>query len=218
MSMPVALIALQFLINGDGVVHRHLFVVFVEIVLHLLRQRERAGQRDLGGVRRLGDEERGVARLDRALPLDLPRHARHRHGARAARAARRRAGIGEVDALERQREPVGIAFAANLAVGDDVDAGLFEIVNREPRRVVLRRFALRFRNAPHLRRADAWNSLRRFVIDEPARLRIGTDDGGGKSAANGQACRTQFLGYDARISAGRKATLPRRVGQAKRLA
>src|SRR6185437_12794859 len=37
------------------------------------------------------------------------------------------------------------------------------------------------------------------------------------SAASGQAFRTRFLGLW-RISAGRKAILPRRVGQAKRLA
>src|SRR6185437_14090538 len=80
---------------------------------------------------------------------------------------------------------VGIAFAANLAVGDDVDAGFFEIVNREPRRVVLRRFALRLGDAPHLRCADAWNALGRLVIDKPGRLRIGTNDRGGDKRQTG---------------------------------
>jgi hypothetical protein len=43
-----------------------------------------------------------------------------------------------VDALERGGESVGVAFAADLAVGDDVDAGALLVADREQRGVVLR--------------------------------------------------------------------------------
>ena len=46
--------------------------------------------------------------------------------------------VVDVDAFERGRETVGIAFAPHLAVGDDVDAGALHVADRDQRGVVLR--------------------------------------------------------------------------------
>ncbi len=66
----------------------------------------------------------------------LADHARHRRGAPACGANLARM-LG-VDALQREGETVGVALAADLAVGDDVDAGAFHVADREDRGVVLR--------------------------------------------------------------------------------
>ena len=56
------------------------------------------------------------------LAPDAPDDARHRIG--VARAVERGARVVDVDALERGGEAVGVALAPDLAVGDDVEAGL----------------------------------------------------------------------------------------------
>ena len=55
-----------------------------------------------------------------------------------AAAVERRAGIVDVDALERGGEAVRVALAAHLAVGDDVEPGALLVADGEQRRVVLR--------------------------------------------------------------------------------
>ncbi len=77
-----------------------------------------------------------VVDLDRMLAPHLAGDARHRIG--MAGAVERGAGIVDVDAFERGGEAVGVALAAHLAVGDDVEAGALLVVDREQRRVVLR--------------------------------------------------------------------------------
>ena len=57
-----------------------------------------------------------------------------------AAAAEHRAGVLEIDALQRGGEAVRVALAANLAVGDDVQAGAFLIANGEQGGVVLSLF------------------------------------------------------------------------------
>src|SRR5262249_62249424 len=52
-------------VDRVGVVHRELGLVLVELVLHLLRHRERPGQRNLGRAGRVLDQKRRVGDLDR---------------------------------------------------------------------------------------------------------------------------------------------------------
>src|SRR6266480_3385137 len=67
-----------------------------------------------------------------------------------ARAVERSAGMVDIDAFERGGEAVGIAFAPDLAVGDDVEAGPLLRPDGEQRGVVLRLGEIGLRNAPQL--------------------------------------------------------------------
>ena len=79
-----------------------------------------------------------------------------------------------VDALQRQGEAVGVAFAADLAVGDDVDAGALHVADRQDRAVVLRRFQQLRGNAPDVLRMGARHAvlLQRRAVHQPVGLRI----------------------------------------------
>ena len=68
---------------------------------------------------------------------------------------KRGARVVEIDAFERRGETVGIALAAHLAVGDDVEAGLLLRFDGEDGGVVLRLVEIFRRNAPELPRAHA---------------------------------------------------------------
>ena len=88
-------------------------------------------------------------------------------------------GIVGVDAFERGGEAVGIALAADFAVGDDVDAGALHVADRDDGRVVLRLLQMLLRQPPHLVHARARHRLRQHgAIDQPVRLRIASDHGG----------------------------------------
>ena len=63
---------------------------------------------------------------------DLADHARHRRLVVPMR-ARDHGGVVGVDAFERGRKAVGIAFAADFAVGDDIDAGALHVADRDDR-------------------------------------------------------------------------------------
>jgi hypothetical protein len=107
-----------------------------------------------------------------------------RHGRRPARSPESHAVILDVHALERGREAVGIALAANLAVGDDVEPRLFLRANRHQRRIALRLFEIRLRDAPDVLRADARHAAAELrAIDQPFGLRETADEGGGKQHA-----------------------------------
>ena len=96
----------------------------------------------------VGAQELDVATSTGMLAADLADHARHRIGMAAA--VERGAGIVDVDAVERGGEAVGVAFAADLAVGDDVEPGPLLVANGEQRRVVLRLLEIGLRDAPQL--------------------------------------------------------------------
>ena len=117
-------------------------------------------------------EERQVSDFDGVAPSDLADDARH--GVRVAGSIERRAGVVEIDAFERGREAVRVALAPNLAVGDDVEAGVLLRADREQSRVVLRLLEKRFSDAPELLRADAGREAPRELraIDQPFRLGI----------------------------------------------
>jgi hypothetical protein len=84
-------------------------------------------------------------------------------------AVERRAGIVEIDTVERRREAVGIAFAADLAVGHDVQPGVLLRPDGEQRRVVLRLLQVLRRDAPEFARPyPRWKAARQFLaVDEP---------------------------------------------------
>ena len=164
-------------VDGFGERHRQLLVVLVEFVLGLLAHGERAGQGDLGGMVGVLAQELHVAQLDRPGALDLADHARHRRLVAVARDDD--GGIVGVDAFERGGKAVGIALAADLAVGDDVDAGALHVADRDDGRVVLRFFEMLFRQPPHLVHARARHGFRQHgAVDQPFRLRIASDHGG----------------------------------------
>jgi hypothetical protein len=152
--------------------------VFIELVLRLARHRERAGERDLDRTIGIAAQERDIAHLDRAQPADRADDARHHDG--AARPAAHFRGIVEINPRERRRKPVRIAFAADLAIGDNVDAGTFHVADRQNRRIVLRLFEPGLGHPPqllsthpHRRQVDQL-----VAVDQPLRLRIAADDGG----------------------------------------
>src|SRR5688572_28739147 len=107
---------------------REALVVAVVQVDGLLRHREGAWQRDLDRLGRVGAQELDVADLDGPAALDRSRH--DRHGNLVARATDDLADALLVYAVERVRELVGVAFPANLAVRDDIDAGALLIADR----------------------------------------------------------------------------------------
>jgi hypothetical protein len=109
---------------------------------------------------------------------DLADDARHRLEL-ARRPRRRHRRVVVVDAVERRREAVGIALAAHLAVGDDVDAGAFLVADRDDRRVVLRLFEERAVDPPQLLGADARRDqlAQPPAIDQPIGLGVAPDQG-----------------------------------------
>src|SRR5690606_5971862 len=123
-------------------------------------------------------EEAHVAHLDRLAPADRSGDERHRN-LRAGPADDLAVTLA-VNPVERVREAVRVALAADLAVGDDVDSGALLVADRDDRRVVLRLLEMLGRYSPELADADArCHELREErTIDEPVGLRIAADDGG----------------------------------------
>ena len=85
-------------------------------------------------------------------------------------------GIVEIDSFERCGETIGIAFAANFTVGDDIQAGAFLGAYREDGGIILRLFEEFGRNTPQIGGADAGRQAVRKLgaIDQPIRLGIGS--------------------------------------------
>jgi hypothetical protein len=81
-------------------------------------------------------QEAHVARLDRPAALDRPVDDWHRN--LHAGAADHLADALARDAVERVREFVRVAFAADFPVRDDVDARALLLADRDDGRVVLR--------------------------------------------------------------------------------
>ena len=152
-------------IDRRGVIHHQLFLVFVVFVLGLARHRERAGQGDLDLAIGVAAQELDIAHFDRPQPADRADDARHDNGSARPPADSRR--VVEVDPGECCRKAVRIAFAADLAVGDDVDAGAFHVADREHRRIVLRLFekgaGTRQSSCARTRTGGKWVSLSRSI-------------------------------------------------------
>src|ERR1700690_3031945 len=82
------------------------------------------------------------------------RPAAPRHRIRVAAAIERRARVGEIDAVERGREPIRVALAPDLAIADDVEARGLLHPDRDERRVVLRFGEIRLCHPPQLAGSD----------------------------------------------------------------
>ena len=138
------------------------------------------------GLRRVRAQELHVVDLDRVLAPDRTDDARHR--VRAAGATERGAGVVEVDAFQRGGEAIGVALAPDLAVGDDVEAGLLLRLDRQDRGVVLRLGQKRLGDAPQLlARARAAGKLfsELLAVDQPLGLRVAADEGGREQHRSG---------------------------------
>ena len=118
--------------------------------LRLLRHRERAGHGHLHLAVGVPAQEMQVLDLDRVAAPDRTNDPRN--GVRVAAAVERRARVVDVDAVERGREAVRVAFSADLAVGDDVEARRFLGSDREHGRIVLRLGEQLLRDTPQLAR------------------------------------------------------------------
>lgn len=70
------------------------------------------------------------------LAVDLTDDARH--WVRVAAAVKCGSRIVDVDTVERSSKTVRVAFASNLAIGNDIETGLFLLADRDERRVILR--------------------------------------------------------------------------------
>ena len=91
--------------------------------------------RDLDRTAGVGAQEFNVTDLHGMAPPDLANDTRH-YGRRAA-AADRFAGIVEIEAVESVGEAVRIADAPDLAVGDDIQPGVFLVADGEQGGVIL---------------------------------------------------------------------------------
>jgi hypothetical protein len=104
------------------------------------------------------------------------------HGVGMAGPVEGRARVVQVDAIQRGGEAVRVAFAADLAIAHDVQARLLLEADGEQRRVVLSLREMGLLQPPELEGAHTWwksaGELR--AIDQPFRLWVASDDGGGK--------------------------------------
>ena len=108
-------------------------------------------------------------------PVDRADDARHR--VRMPGAVERGARVVDVDAVQRRGEVVGVALAADLAVGEQVQPGALLGADRELRRVVLGLREQGGLDAPQLlgahARREAAGELR--AVDQPLGLGVAAD-------------------------------------------
>jgi hypothetical protein len=114
--------------------------------LRLAAHRERARHGCFDFPIGVGAQHLEIAQLNGLSAADRPDDARH--GNWPAIPVDHNARFFDVDAVERGGKAIGIAFAALLAVADDIEAGALLIADGEDRRVILRRFELVRRDQP----------------------------------------------------------------------
>src|SRR5271166_1404853 len=98
-------------------------------------------------------------------------------------AADDRPRIVEVNAIESRGKPVGIALAANLAIGENVEARAFLIADSQNGRVVLCLFQPFGRDSPQLLRAHSRRHplAEHLAVDQPVGLGIRSYQRGGQN-------------------------------------
>ena len=160
-----------FLVEQFGKGERHLDAVAVILVGDGVDDGHRAGQGEFQLVRGVGAGDAGLVGMDAALQPQRRHHLRH-HRLVAVVADSHLDLVGEVDAFDLLQEAVDEMLARLLALGDDVDAGIFLQLDRQQGGVALgaRQFvALRFPRRPQ------------FVgFGQPFRLRQRAGDRGWK--------------------------------------
>ncbi len=167
----------DLLIDRLGVVHGQAGVVGVADVLSLLLHGEGAGHGDLHRPICVGLEELQGIDLDRTLAPDLAGDAGRGNG--VARAVQRLARILQIDPLQGVGETVGVALAAHLPVGDDVDTGALLIADGDDHGIVLGFFQEFRSHAPQTggRRAGRKARAQRHAVDQPVGLGVGSHQG-----------------------------------------
>ena len=149
--------------------------VVVVVVLRLLRHRERSGHGHFDLPPGMRAQELDVADLDRARPTDLTGHPWHR--VRMTAAVKCLTRMVDVDPGERGREVVGVALPADLAVGDDVQAGVLLRPDGQQGAVVLGLRQVLGEGSPQLECPNAWREAAGQLrpIDQPLGLRVAPD-------------------------------------------
>jgi uncharacterized protein (DUF433 family) len=101
-------------------------------------------------------------------------------------------GVVEIDPRKGRGQPVRIAFAADLAIGDDVDAGALHIADREPSRIVLGTFELG--PPPYSQRRSALSLLstaRKASLFAMDRITFNPNQCGGRPCIRGMRIRVK---------------------------
>ena len=125
-------------------------------------------------------QEFQIADLDRMAATNGAYDARYRIGVTTA--IQCRAGVVQVDAIERGGKSVGIAFAPDLTIGDDVQASAFLRLDRHDGGVFLGFGQVGLGYAPEFTRSHArWKAAGQSLAgDQPLRLRVASYERGGK--------------------------------------
>jgi hypothetical protein len=90
------------------------------------------------------------------------------------------ARLVDIDAAQRGGQPVGIAFAPDFAVRDDVDPRALHVADRDQRGIVLRLLEERLGDAPHLLGAHPRRQPAAEIaaVHQPVGLNVRADHGG----------------------------------------
>ena len=162
--------------------------IAVVVVVRLCRQAEWTGQGDFHAAVRVGAQKLQIAHFHRTATPDRTDHAGHDRATPGG--AEEVGGVLRIQPIQRGGEPIGVALAAHLAVGDDVDASALQVADREQRGVVLRLAPDRVRlpaTAPP--RARAARRARPSLPDRSASQAAGSCRRPSSAAAQAPVCR-----------------------------
>ena len=166
----------DFFIDRRGKIHGTGLIVAIMFVNRGLGHGEGAGQGDFDQAVGVGAQEFNITNFDRAGAADRSRDAGHDVG--FAGPARHFGGIVQIDAAERRREPVGIAFPSYFPVGDDIDPGTLHVVNGRQGRRVLGVLKLIRRDLPYFAGPDPGrhHGFQHGTVHQPVGLHIASDN------------------------------------------
>ena len=169
----------HFDIDRRRIGHRQRLRITVVLIPRLLAEGEGAGQGNLHAPVGVALEKQEILDFHRRGSREGPDHAWQRHF-EVLHAPN--VGMFQIETSERRRKVIGIAFPSHLTVGNDIDAGALLISDREQSGVVLRLDEPRFGDTPDVACTHTRHDLgfEQIVIDQPGRLRIAADDGGGE--------------------------------------
>ena len=177
-SAPALLQIVRFLVDRPGIGHQQRAAIAIVLVLGKPHHGEGARHGDLDRPTGDGAQMLDVAHLDRLGAADLANDARDDLAGLVAAFDFGR--IVDVDSVERRREAVEVAFAPDLAVRNDVEAGRLLRAHRLFGGVVLRFLEKRLGHAPDRLEPDARRLTRQhdLPVHQPVRLRQAADNRG----------------------------------------